>query len=108
MKPQDIHKSNTFSNFSNHKLSNWFSSFGFIHTKRKSNYLKTSKSLSKFKKYTFNFVNIISFSLNFINFNFNYDLIGKKKLYFGQHYEITVIKIIKEKQKKKKENYEGL
>lgn len=47
MKPQEIHKNNTFSNFSNHKLSNWFSSLGFIHTKRKPNHLKSSKSLSK-------------------------------------------------------------
>ncbi|XP_076334634.1 cyclin-dependent kinase 17-like isoform X2 [Tachypleus tridentatus] len=39
-----IHKSNTFSNFGSHKLGNWFSSWS--NPRRKSSFLKNSKSLS--------------------------------------------------------------
>ncbi|GFQ71926.1 hypothetical protein TNCT_484082 [Trichonephila clavata] len=44
MKVMGLHKSNTFSNFGNHKLGNWFSTLG--HPRRKSSALKNSKSLS--------------------------------------------------------------
>lgn len=39
-----LHKSSTFSNFGSHKLGNWFSSLGNV--RRKSTFLKNSKSLS--------------------------------------------------------------
>ncbi|XP_015908897.2 cyclin-dependent kinase 5 homolog isoform X2 [Parasteatoda tepidariorum] len=43
-KVMGLHKSSTFSNFGNHKFGNWFSSLG--QTRRKTNALKNSKSLS--------------------------------------------------------------